>query len=100
MKIALFSVDGYGFAIGYHLQAEGHDVYVGQVSDWDKVHVKVKEPDKSRRKRLQLYDGLFERKWSADKLLSLLLGQPSGRRDEWFVLCDFNWLWPYADRLR
>lgn len=101
MKIAMLSVDGYGFPIAYHLQEEGHEVYVGQVRDWTNVNVKVNEKEKDRRKRLMLYDGMFQNKWSAERLVSFLLGQPNGRRsDEWFVLCDFNWLWPYADRLR
>jgi hypothetical protein len=100
MKIALFSVDGYGFPVAYHLQSEGHEVYVGQVQDWARVQVKVNEKEKERRKRLTLYDGMFDNKWTADKLLSFLVGQPSGRRGDWFIICDFNWLWPYADRLR
>lgn len=102
MKIAGFSVDGYGFPLFYHLQEEGHDVYVGQVQDWARVHVKVNEKEKERRKRLTLYEGgMFDHgKWTAEKLTSFLLGQPSGQRKDWFVLCDFNWLWPYADRLR
>lgn len=101
MKIALLSVDGYGFPIAYHLQEEGHDVFVGQVRDWPSVHVKVKEKEEARRKRLMFYDGLFDNKWSAERLVSYLLGQPTRRRaTDWFVLCDFNWLWPYADKLR
>lgn len=101
MKIAFFSVDGYGFPIAYHFQAEGHEVYVGQVSDWDRVHVKVKEKPKDREHRLSLYDNMFENKWKAERLMDFLAGQPHGRRsDDWFVFCDFNWLWPYADRLR
>lgn len=99
MKVALFSVDGYGFPIAYHLQEEGHDVYVGQVQSWASVKVSLKEKEKERAKRLKLYDGMFERKWSADKLLAYLLGQ-SGSRLDWLVICDFNWLWPYADKLR
>jgi hypothetical protein len=100
MRIALFSVDGYGFPVAFHLQEEGHDVYVGQVQDWASVKVKVKEKDEERKKRRMLYDRMFHNKWPADKLVSVLLGQPLRTRNDWFVLCDFNWLWPYADKLR
>jgi len=58
------------------------------------------ETDDTRHKRLALYDNLFERKWDADRLLSFLLGQPRNSRADWFVFCDFNYLWPYADKLR
>lgn len=98
MNIAFFTVDGYGLPIAYHLQEEGHNVYVGQVDTWDKVKVQVKENDKQKKLRLALYDGMFRNKQSADALLEYLLRQPNPLT--WFVFCDFNWLWPYADKLR
>lgn len=100
MKIALLTVDGQAYSIAYHLQEEGHEVYVGVVQDWSAVQVKTTEKAEDRRKRLELYDGLFTNKWPISKLMSFLLGQPDGRRGEWFVICDFNWLWPFADKLR
>lgn len=100
MKFALFDIDGHGMPLSFHLQEEGNDVWVGQVSRWEKLQMTHPETDDTRHKRLALYDGLFERKWDADRLLSFLIGQPRSSREDWFVFCDFNYLWSYADKLR
>lgn len=100
MKIAFLTIDGNGTSIAYHLQEEGNEVYLGQVRDWSSIKLKSTESDKEKRARLSIYDGLFKNKWPAEKLMSFLLGQPRNRRQDWIVICDFNFLWPYADRLR
>lgn len=99
MKYAFLSADGVGLALAYHLEQEGAEVYVGQVRDFAQLKVKRKEKPDERDARLHLYDGMFRNKWDAERVTSYLLTQTS-KSDEWFVWCDFNFLWPYADRLR
>lgn len=99
-KFAFFSVDAQAYPLAFHLEQEGHEVYVGQVQDWQAVHVKTTESSETRRKRLQLYQGMFKHKMPISSLMSFLLGQPRNRRDEWLIICDFNWMWQQADKLR
>jgi hypothetical protein len=83
----------------YHLQQTGHEVYVGQVRDFAQIKVKRKEKPEERDARLHLYDGMFKNKWDAERLTQYLLARRR-ESDDWFVFCDFNFLWVYADRLR
>jgi hypothetical protein len=102
MKFAFFTIDGHGLPIAYKLQQEGNDVIVGQVSDWRKLGMEpeAKEEEQNpsiKEARLKLYDGMLE-KVDADKLLKALLKIKN--KDEYFIVCDFNYLWKYASPLK
>jgi hypothetical protein len=97
MKYAFLTADGHFLPIAYHLQAEGEDVYVGMVREWKEVHMVRNESPEDKERRLSLYEHMFELRWDAARLTSYLEGQ---KPNEWFVFCDFNYFWPYADRLR
>ena len=100
MKYAFLTADGVGLPLAFHLQNEGFEVYLGQVNRLEKLKIKKPEKPEDRQRRLALYNGLLENKWDADRLLDHLLKQSPTRRDDWFVISDFNTLWPYADKLR
>src|ERR1041385_396613 len=94
----VLSADGIGAPIAYKLQQKGKTVYYGQVSSYDKIHVKTDEDPEGKKRRLKLYDGLIKNKMAADALVKQLL--TVGNPERYFIWCDFNWLWPYADKLR
>jgi hypothetical protein len=97
MKFAFLTADGHFFPLAYKLQQAGNHVVVGQIQDWSEVRMVRNEKPEDKKLRLQLYDGMLADKWTAQKLVNYLLGQ---KPDDWFVFCDFNYFWPYADRLR
>jgi len=96
MKYIFFSVNGEGMAIAHKLQNEGQEVYVGIVSDVSNLNQK-ESPEKKRR-RLSLYDGMLDKKYDADKLIEMMKDEPN--KEDFFVFCDFNSLWPYAKKAK
>jgi len=94
MKFVFYTYDGHGLPIAFKLQQEGYDVIVAQAKDLDYM---PKEEPEIKRRRLMLYDGLLE-KHDADRLTEKLLKEPN--KDEFFIFCDFNYLWKYAEQLK
>lgn len=92
MKFAFFTYDGRGLPIAFKLQQEGYDVIVGQAENLKHM---PKENEILKERRLKLYDGLIE-KVSADKLLELLRKE---NPEDWFVIADFNSVFPYTEKL-
>jgi hypothetical protein len=99
MRYAFLTADGLGLPLAYHLEQSGAEVYVGQVNDFSQIKVKRKEKPEERDARLHLYDGMLRNKWTAESLTQYLLNHRR-EADDWFIWCDFNFLWPYAERLR
>lgn len=97
MKLAFLTADGLAMPVAYHLQQTGHEVLVGQVKDWRQIKMKRKEAPEQTKRRMSLYDGLLKNKMDAEKLTRQLL---TADPEEWFVFCDFNYLYPFADQLR
>jgi len=98
MIFAFFTMLGESLPIAYQLQEAGYEVYVGMVDSWQKLDIKQTEDTESRKRRFELYDGLLKHKYDADVLLKALLKVKS--KDEFFIFCDFNYLYNYADKLR
>ena len=98
MIFAFFTILGESLPIAYQLQQAGYEVYVGIVDSWRKLGIKHTEDAETHKKRLELYDGLLKHKYDADVLLNALLKVKS--RDEFFIFCDFNYLYNYANKLR
>jgi len=92
MKFAFFTYDGHGLPIAFKLHQEGYDVIVGQAENLEHM---PKENEILKERRLKLYDGLIE-KVSADKLLELLRKE---NPEDWFVIADFNYVFPYTEKL-
>ena len=97
MKYAFLSADGLLFPVAYHLQEAGHEVYVGMIRNWSEVKMVRNTDPKDEERRLSLYDGMFEHRMDARKLVEYLERQ---NPKDWFVLCDFNFFYDYAERLR
>ena len=94
MKYVFFTYDGHGLPIAYKLYDEGQDVIVAQVKYLE--FMPEEEPEK-REKRLKLYDGMIE-KHDADTLLQKLLKEKN--KEEWFIVGDFNYVYPYTEQLK
>jgi len=92
-----FTFYGESLPIAYHLQEEGNEVYVGQVSDWSKLNIEQDEKEADKNKRLSLYDGMLK-KYDADKLTKALLRVKD--KENYFIFCDFNYLYPYAEQFK
>lgn len=86
-----------GCPIAYHIQEEGKKSILGQVQDLDELKIgKEKEEPEDRKERLSQYDGMMQ-KVSAEKLVKAL--KKVKNKDEYFIFCDQNALWVYADEL-
>jgi phosphoribosylamine-glycine ligase len=86
-----------GMPIGYHLQMEDKEVLVGQVQDFNELGIdKEPEEPKDKKQRLSQYDGMLT-KHPARKLVDAL--KKVKNKDEYFIFCDQNNLFKYAEEL-
>jgi len=96
-RYAFLTADGHFLPMAFHMEQAGHDVYVGMIQSWDEVKMHRNEDEYDRERRLSLYDGMLKNRMTASKLVQKLEQQSP---KDWFVFCDFNYFWGYADRLR
>lgn len=78
-----------------HLIKEGKNVLVGQVDDLKSIGVKDPEDAETKKKRLSPGTGIFK-KQSAESLIEDV--RSIDNKDDYFVLFDFNSLYPYAEK--
>jgi hypothetical protein len=97
MNYIFISSDGHGMPIAYRLQEEGNEVWVGMVNDLSRLG-KKNDSGEEKKRRLSLYDNMIHNKIDADKLVEM--ASKIKNKDEWFVLCDFNNLYYYADKFK
>jgi len=97
IKFCFLTADGHFLPLAHHLQEAGEDVYVGMIRHWDEVKMVRDEKPEDQKRRLSLYEGMFKNRSTAQQLVARLERE---KPNEWFVFCDFNYFWPYADRLR
>jgi hypothetical protein len=93
MKYAFFTYSGEGLAVAYKLLKEGNEVVVGMLNEHPKI------PDitpEAKKRRLKLFDGLLE-KHDAQELVNKLKKE---NPKDWFIFCDFNYLYPIAEQLK
>ena len=93
MKYICLTYDGHGLPVFYKLLLEGNDVIVGQVKELEHM---PKEEEELKKRRLSLYDGMVE-KIDADELIERMRKE---NPDDWFVICDFSYVYPYAEKLK
>jgi hypothetical protein len=93
MKYICLTYDGHGLPVFYKLLLEGNDVIVGQAK---KLEHMPKEEEELTKRRLSLYDGMIE-KIDADELIEKMKKE---NPEDWFVICDFNYVYPYAEKLK
>jgi len=87
--------DGCPFA--YHIQNEGGKAYLGQVQSFDELKIdKEPEEPEDKEERLKQYDGMV-RKETAKRLVAAL--KKVSDKDNYFIFCDQNQLWFYAEQL-
>lgn len=96
-KYILFTAYGEGLPIAWHLQLEGKDVVVGQVDDLLTIGCKKPESAEKYRRRWSAYSNMLN-KQKAEKLIEKMEKIPN--KDDYFVIFDFNTLYPYADKAR
>jgi len=103
MKYIIFTCDGYGLPIAYHLQQEGNEVIVGQVINKKTALTKVESRSNGQeypidqKRRLNLYKNMVE-KVPADLLIKRM--KRIKNPQDYFVFFDFNDLFYYADQIR
>lgn len=85
-----------GLPIAYHLQEEGFKSIVGQVQDFSEIKKDDKEEPDDKKERLSQYEGMVQ-KFPAKKLVNAL--KKVTNKDDYFIFCDQNQLWPYAEEL-
>lgn len=86
-----------GLPIAYHIQMEGGESLVGQVQN--KKELKNGDNDEEaedKKERLSQYDGMVK-KYPAEQLVKAL--KKVKNKDEYFIFCDQNSLWVYAEQL-
>lgn len=87
--------DGCPFA--YHIQQEGGKAYLGQIQSFEELKIdKEPEEPEDKKERLSQYDGMVK-KVPAAKLVKALKGMKN--KDEYFIFCDQNSLFVYAEQL-
>jgi len=93
MKYICLSYDGHGLPVFYKLLQEGNDVIVGQAKELKHM---PKEEEELKKRRLSLFDGMLK-KIDADELIEKMKKE---NPEDWFVICDFNYVYPYAEKLK
>lgn len=94
MKFVLITYDGHGLPIAYKLQNEGWDVIVGQIEELEYM---PKEEPEIKKRRLELYNKLLDKR-KAEEVVEIL--RKETKRDDYIVWCDFNYVYPYAERIK
>ena len=96
MKYIFFTWDGIGLPIAKKLQDEGNEVTVAQIQDVSELGFDDTEKPENRKKRLNLYNGVFK-KLDAKTLIKAL--PKITDKEEYFVIFDFNNLWNYGEQV-
>lgn len=85
-----------GMPIAFHIQEEGNTSVIGQVQDKSELRAGDKEDPDDKKERLSQYEGMVK-KFPARNLVNAL--KKVKNKDEYFIFCDQNALWPYAEEL-
>lgn len=96
MRYIIFSFDGVGFPVAKKLRDEGADVTVVQIEDRKDIDMPGTEDPEKKRRRLSIYDGVFEK-----MPLKIALETMRGISDKqnWFVWFDTNDLWKVSEEV-
>src|SRR5258708_39046162 len=105
MKYIIFTLNGEGLPLAYHLPQEGHYVLVRQVQNENDTLTRIEKISDGNEKensietirRLPLYDNILE-KLPADNLVEKM--EDFKNPKEFFVFFDMNNLFRYADKVR
>lgn len=85
-----------GLPIAYHLQEEGNESILAQVQNKKELKMDDDEDPDDKKERLSQYDNMLD-KHPARKVVDAL--KKVKNKDDYFIFCDQNSLWPYAEEL-
>lgn len=85
-----------GCPIALHLKQEGYEVILGQVQSKKELGLEDDEEPDDKKSRLLQFEGMVE-KMPAEKLVRSL--KKVKNKDEYFIFCDQNNLYKYAEEL-
>ena len=96
LNYIFISYDGIAYPVAYKLLKEGRTVLIGQLQDIKELKEKDDKPEKPvvKKRRLESYKGILH-KMTMPELISTCAKIKD--KDNWFVMCDFNNLWHYAE---
>jgi hypothetical protein len=95
MKYIIFSYFGLAFPIAKKLIDEGNDVIVAHIQDVSELGIPGKtEKPEEKKNRLALYNGILDKK-PAKQVISEMA--KFTKKDDYFVLFDFNDLFKYSE---
>lgn len=95
-KWILFTCYNESSSLAMHLQKEGKDVMVGVVDDLKSAGMKKPEDKESKKRRQLNFKGILDI-YKAEDLLKKMEKFPN--KEDYFVICDFNSLYEYADKI-
>lgn len=104
MKFYVFTFSHEGSAVALRLQEEGEDVTLAVIEDEEMTLTsheegKTLEEGLEKKRRLEAFEGLVDKKVSADAAIEELLKIPERARGDVFVFFDFNCCFQYAAQL-
>lgn len=95
-KYIFFTIYHESSSLAWHLIKEGKDVVVGLVDDLSTVNVKTKEDAEAKIRRTGMWKGILAIEKAEDLIKKM---KDYENKEEYFVVCDFNTLYPYAEKL-
>lgn len=96
-KYIFFTIYNESGSLAWHLQKEGKDVIMALVNNLKKVGHDEPEEKEARERRLNMWQGILNIQDADDMIEKMKLIE---NKDEYFVVCDFNTLHPYAKKIR
>jgi phosphoribosylamine-glycine ligase len=93
-----------GAAVALHAQDEGVETIVGVIFDQAQPETSLEhahateEPDAKKEQRLITYGGMLDKR-PVQEVYELLEQIPEEEKHEWFVFCDFNHCWRWAEKI-
>src|SRR5689334_22315154 len=102
LVLITFSFEGAPIAL--HAQQEGVEVIVGVIfsqadteTSLEREHATPENPDK-KQERLTIYGGMLDKR-PVQEVVKLLEQIPEEEKHEWFVFCDFNHCFKWAEKI-
>lgn len=96
-KYIFFTIYHESSSLAWHLQNEGKDVIVALVNDLKKIGNKEPEDKDAKQRRLGMWQGILTVE-NADDVIEKM--SKFTNKDDYFVICDFNTLHPYAKKIK
>lgn len=96
-KYIIFTIYAEACSLAWHLEREGKDVIVGLVNNLKTVGHDEPEEKDAKERRLKMWSGILNVQKAEDLIKRM---EEIEDKDDYFVICDFNTLHPYAKKLK